>query len=69
MDSTSCDLFQLSQPDNYNTSEKKHNNMSSSISMRNVSSSNTNENISKRPSSLPVYRQNGLYIILLQFIC
>lgn len=40
--------------------EKRHNPyISSSVSMRSVSSSMANENLSKRPSSLPVFRQNG----------
>lgn len=48
-------------PDSLEQSEKRHNpyNIASSISMRSVSSNVTNENVSKRPSSLPVFRQNG----------
>lgn len=53
-------------PDSHEQSEKRHNpyNIASSISMRSVSSNVTNENVSKRPSSLPVFRQNGKKTIL-----
>lgn len=41
-------------------SEKRHNPyITSSVSMRSVSSNVVNENSNKRPSSLPVFRQNG----------
>lgn len=48
-------------PDSLEQSDKRHNpyNIASSISMRSVSANVTNENVSKRPSSLPVFRQNG----------
>lgn len=41
--------------------EKRHNSyVPSSVSMQSVISNNVNENLSKRPSSLPVFKQNGL---------
>lgn len=47
-----------------NQPEKINNPFISSISMRSISTNVVKENIlSKRPSSLPVFRQNGLYII------
>lgn len=42
-------------------SEKRNNSLiPSSVSMRSVSSNVVNENLTKRPSSLPVFKQNGL---------
>lgn len=47
-------------PEIIEQSEKRHNPfITSSVSMRSVSSNVVNENLSKRPSSLPVFRQNG----------
>lgn len=74
MESTPCDSLPLFQSDtmgsNYfsstpqtpeiiEQSEKRHPFITSSVSMRSVSSNVVNENLSKRPSSLPVFRQNG----------
>jgi len=56
----------LSTPDSVEVSEKRHNPyITSSVSMRSVSSNVINESLSKRPSSLPVFRQNGLKKVLL----
>lgn len=48
-----------SPPDVEQSEKRQSPYISSSVSMRSVSSSITNENLSKRPSSLPVFRQNG----------
>ncbi|XP_008187002.1 katanin p80 WD40 repeat-containing subunit B1 isoform X1 [Acyrthosiphon pisum] len=49
----------LSTPESIEVSEKRHNPyITSSVSMRSVSSNVINESLSKRPSSLPVFRQN-----------
>lgn len=54
-----------SKPDSVEASEKRHNPyITSSVSMRSVSSNVINESLSKRPSSLPVFRQNGLKIVI-----
>lgn len=50
----------LSTPDSVEQSEKRHNPyITSSVSMRSVSSNVINESLFKRPSSLPVFKQNG----------
>lgn len=50
----------FTSPDIVEQSEKRHNPyITSSVSMRSVSTNASNENVSKRPSSLPVSRQNG----------
>jgi hypothetical protein len=56
-------------PPDVEHSEKRHNPyLSSSVSMRSVSSNVANEHLSKRPSSLPVFRQSGLYFSNINFI-
>lgn len=62
-DTTGSSYFSPSTPQTpeiIEQSEKRHHPfITSSISMRSVSSNAVNENVSKRPSSLPVFRQNG----------
>jgi len=64
----------LSTPDSIEASEKRHNPyITSSVSMRSVSSNVINESLSKRPSSLPVFRQNGFkkfyFCMIIHFYC